>query len=316
MSNAITVLALALAADNPALGEESGPGQPPRVELEANATTILQRDPLFLMSLVQNRETADIRLFNERHETGAYAILYLRYSGEWRRIPTMEEIRARRLELEGEQKGRAVLSGSSFAEYHAIHREGREKSAFLFEEPGTYEVQAVVKTADRQLTSKPLIITVEARPTKDLERIAAASKQLRYLEFFRLQQWTPPDEVKALEDVGGNIGMAIRNALLLQEYARSGKIEGKEIPKDQISDFLKQRFDSISWTIALERLANQYWRWSDKEGMRCFARVMPHDSLERRELLRHMRLLAHPDDARYWIRQDFGRDGQELVESD
>src|SRR4030095_11371446 len=201
MSGVIAIFSLALAADSPALRDEATTAQTLRLELVANATTILRRDPLFLMSLVHNSGIEDIRLFHEPYEPGEYAVLYLRTRKEWRQIPTMAEIRAPRRECDGVQIGCAVLSRSSFAEYHAIHREGREESAFLFEEPGKYELQAVVKTAGGALTSKAITIKVEPRPVKELERIGAAGKQLHYLEFLTLK-WKLPAQIKGLANVG------------------------------------------------------------------------------------------------------------------
>jgi len=307
----ITILSLALAADSPALKDEAATTQTPRLELVANSTTILQRDPLFLMSLVHNSGSTDIRLFHEPYETGEYTVLYLRTKEEWRRISTMAEIRDPRRECDGVQIGCAVLSRSSFAEYHALLRNGE---AFIFEEPGKYELRAVVRMADRLLTSKPVTITVEPRPVKDLERIGAAGKQLHSLEFLTLK-WKLPAQMKALADVGGNTGTAIRNALLLEEFAKGGAIDGQKIAKSEIINILKERFDRVSKNKALDQLAEHFRLMGDGQTFRSIVAETSFDSRRRRESLREFRLLTDPTAAESWTRRDFGQPSDEKVDS-
>src|SRR4030095_336747 len=112
------IVTLALTADGPVLTDEAGPGQTPHLELVANSTTILQRDPLFLVSLVHNVST-DIHLLREAPQTSDYAALFVRADGQWHRIPAMAKTRSPNKEREGGERGRAVLSHSSYAEYHA-----------------------------------------------------------------------------------------------------------------------------------------------------------------------------------------------------
>lgn len=304
------------------VGLTAAPGEPPpkhvreaetlpRLVLVANSTTILQRDPLFLMSLVENKSGTDIRLFHEPKQTGDYAILYLRAKDEWRRIPTMAEIRSPRKDLEGPENGRAVLSHSTYAEFHAIHREG---DAFLFEETGTYELRAVVETSAGTWTSKSVTVTVQPRPAKDLERIATAAKQLHYLEFYTLQ-WKPPDEIKALKDVGGNTGMAIKNALLLQEIARSGTVKGLHVSKGEIIEVLTQ-LDPVSRNNAFDQLAENFRRKGEHKTFKAIIEASPHDSQRRRESLRKFRLLNDPTALEWWVRRDFGELSDEKVDSE
>lgn len=308
---AAIIVSFALAPDSPALTDKARPGQIARLELVANTTTILQRDPLFLISLVHNAST-DIHLLREAPQTGDYVALFMRVEGEWRRIPTMEKTRAPNKDREGGKKGRAVLSHSSYAEYHAIHRDA---DAFLFDEPGKYELKAVARTANGELTSKTITVTVEPRLAKDLKRIAAAGKQLDCLEFLTLR-WKLPAEIKALEDVGGNIGIAVKYESLLQDLTRSEKIEGREIPWDQLADFFKKHFDSVCWKFALERFASNYIYGAPPHGRSQVAQAMPHDSLWRRELRRHVRVHTSENRTTAWMRQDFGGEGDQIVESD
>jgi hypothetical protein len=310
MSCFLTILSLALAADCPEKKEEAGPDQAPYLELAANNATILQRDPLFLMSLVHNCGDADVRLFHE--SPGDYAALDLRVEGQWHRIPTLAKTRPAHEEREGVKKGRLVLSHSSYAEYHAIHREGE---AFLFDEPGQYELRAVARTADGELTSKAITITVEARSAKNLQRIAAASEQLQHLQFVTLRTKLPA-QIKALEEVGGNIGMAIKNELHLQEITSFEKTLRGDITWGRISDVLNKHFDSLSGKMALERIASTYLYGAAPEGMAEVAQAMPHDSLWRRQLRRFIRLLRSENQSRPWVRRDFDGDSDDLADSD
>jgi hypothetical protein len=147
-----------------------------------------------------------------------------------------------------------------------------------------------------------------------LERIAKAGRLLHYLEFYTLR-WKPPDEIKELREVGGNVGLAIDNALLLQTYAKTRMLDGLDAPRDRICDLLKDRLDPVSWKIALERLGKHFMP-GDREGMFYVASAMPHDSWYRRELLRCVRRLADPASHLPWVRRDFGEPSDEPVDSD
>lgn len=305
------IVCLVVGADAPASTVEGNSTSPPRVIVLANATTILQRDPLLLAAHFHNLSPADVRLIDKPALRFDYVDYFIRTSGEWRRIPTLQEVRSPRGSSSERGIGRTVLSKSVLSQCDVIHRVG---DAFLFENVGEYELRAVLQTTVGQVTSEPVKVSVEARPMSDLKRITEATKVLHYLEFLTLQ-WKPPEKIKALEELGGNVGLTIRNARQLQEISKADNAGPLKFPKDRIEEFLG-RVDPVSREIALDRLAKHATRWSDREGMQHLASVMDNDSLERREMLRHMRLLRGDDQRPQWIRSDFGKEGEDVVESD
>jgi hypothetical protein len=306
-----TIVCLVFGADAPASTVEGNSTSPPRVVVLANTTTILQRDPLLLATHFHNLSQVDVRLIDKPALRFDYVDYYVRTSGEWRRVPTLQEVRSPRGSSSERGIGRTVLSKSVFAQCDVIHR---AEDAFLFENVGEYEIRAVLQTTVGQMISQPVKVSVEARPMSDLKRITEAAKVLHYLEFLTLQ-WNPPEKIKALEELGGNVGLTIRNARQLQEMMKAGNAGQLKYPKDRIEELLEQ-VDPVSREIALDRLAKHTTRWSDREGMQYLASMMANDSLERREMLRHMRLLRGDDQRPQWIRSDFGKEGEDVVESD
>jgi hypothetical protein len=307
----VIYLGCLLSADVPGT-DGAGSGRP-RLVVIPNVRTILQRDHLCLMVLVENHATSDIRLTGTPTIDGRYVQFELRQTGSWQPAPKMNE-GPKNDESMG-HRGRAVLSGSEYVEFSALQR---DRARFLFEGPGKYQLRGTVQTTFGPLVSEPVTITAESRPAEQLQRIEQAAEILPKLELRNLR-WNRPEELLALKGVGGNIGYALKNAQLLQEYAKAGTIDGGIVALEDLPDLLRQRLDAVNWEGALQLLGQHFMNAEELPGMKVIGRAMPHDSFRRRALFHQLRFRADPTTPQWAVRSDFGQNGRtsnDRVESD
>jgi len=277
-----------------------------------NVVTLKQRDHLRLMCVVENRGKSDLTIRHSPHDSvGDYGQLLVRKGDTWQGLLTMQE-QALGGPICGKMVGRALLAGSAYAEFSAVLRHG---DSFLFEAPGKYELRAAVRLPDGVLTSRPVTITVESRSPEDQRRIKDAADALPRLDIRDLR-WPLPEQLKRLEDVGGNIGRDLRNIKTLQEYASTGTIEGKHVPVDSVCEVLRKRLDPVSWETGMQLVGQHFMNREDRQGMTAVAQALTHDSSRRHAILRHLRFLADPTAPHWSIRRDFGQPGDERVDSD
>lgn len=289
----------------------------PRLVVVPNRSTILQRDHLALLAMVENPGNADIRIIHGRRTNfGEYIRFEVRDGKKWRSIRTMKDLGTN---LNGDgygsgdtERGRAILAHATYAELPALLRDG---DSFLFENPGQVELRGVVSTQDRKIVSEPIAITVMPRSAEELQRIGAASKDLIYLEL-RVLEWVFPQSVTALADVRGNIAQTIDNARVVQEFVHSGTVDGVRVPREKICDTLKARFDRVNFNIALDRLAEHGAKMRDWELVRGVVAAQSYDSSRREETLRALRYLTDPTAAEGKTRRDFGDNSDDPIESD
>ena len=306
-------LCLALYTDAP----DAGHSTTPRLVVAPNRSTILQRDHLPLLALVKNPGKTDIRIMHrQRTSFGEYVRFEVRDGDTWRSIRTMNDL-ATNLDGAGygsanPERGRAILARSTYAELPVLLRDG---GSFLFEKPGHVELRGVVFTHDGKLVSESITIAVLPRSAEDLRRIEAASKVLHYLEL-KVLEWVFPQKLTALVDTGGNIAQTLDNTRVLQEYVRSGSVDGVRVATDTICDTLKGRLDGVNFNLALDRLAEHGVKMRGWELVRNVIAAQTYDSFRREEALRAIRRLNDPTAAEGKTRRDLGDNSDEPIESD
>jgi len=286
----------------------------PRLVIVPNASTILQGDHLLVMVLVENPTTDEIRIFpDKKMPVDGYLRLLIRFGDGWSLVRSMREERdGGGFGVASESKGRVVLGESTYAEFKVIQR---QKSSFVFDRPGKFELLAAVRTASGVMESKPVEITVEARSESDIHRAEEIASKVSGLELGGLR-WVEPDYLAGFRDLGGNIGRRIENALLLRDFTAGKRIDGRVLTPQDLPEFLRTRFDRVSWEYSLLRLAHFYEGPGDWNAVRQVLAPVPHDSFERRGSLNLLRTFGNPLAIPAWIREDLGKPGTEVVESD
>lgn len=323
------IFACCLAAPNAAFDpDEAPPVSGLRLALVPNATTIRQRDPLFVMAIVENRTKLDIRLkYPPRKTAGDRFSLVIRgpQKSGWQRAWTMCDVASGKAAT-GEGFGDAeprpvpIVSGVSYAQHISLHCQRafvgdfhrREPPLdfdyeFVFDEPGKYEICAVATTNFGDLTSSPVVITVERRNETEMQRVAEEMKILRRLSDVSLK-WKAEElaKLESLQELGGNVGLASKNLLLTRAYLAEGHFNGDKIAADKIGDFVKVKLDPVSSDLAFLRIADCYCIQKNMLDLASLVRTLPHDSDIRRRLLRSLRFPAGPN---VLTRHDLGETG-------
>jgi hypothetical protein len=298
MFSAAICVSYLLCGDVPGIGKAT---TLPRIVVIPNSKAILQRDHLWLMAVVENRATSDIKITSEPAVGGRCATFEVREGESWKSVSVMNELRVPCRDF----MGRTVLAGCTYAEFAALQRDA---TRFVFGVSGKYEVRAKVETSIGPLVSEPVAITVDARSPDHLRQIDLATDVLGKLDL-RTLRGTLPENLLALTGVGGNIQRSLDNARLLQEYATTGTVDGLKVELEKLPELLRQRLDPVNKEMALQLLAQHFMRTEELPGLKVVARTMSHDSLQRREVLQQLRFRADPTTPQWSVRSDFGDAG-------
>lgn len=323
------LLTCCLAAPNAAFDPDEAPlAGGLRLVLVPNAMTIRQRDPLFLMVVVENRGKLDIRLtYPPRKSAGDRFSLVIRrpQSSAWQRVWTTNDVASGKAAT-GEGFGDAeprpvpIISGVSYAQHVSLHCQRtfvgdfhrREPPLdfdyeFVFDEPGKYEIRAVATTNFGDLTSRPVVITVERRNETELQRVAEEMKTLRRLNDVSLK-WKAEELAKlaSLQELGGNVGLASKNLLQTRAYFTEGHFDGEKVAADKIGDLVKDKLDPVSSDLALLRIADCYYIQQKMLDLASVVKSLEYDSDYRRIFLSSLRFPAGP---RGLTRHDLGETG-------
>lgn len=249
----------------------------PRLVLTPNRAKILQRDNLLVRVVFDNPSASDVKVVVEPPYLHGphYFRLELLDRGKWRQIYRFNDE-----DLLGQEipYSRTFAAKSTYAEYNWIQT---TKGKFYFETPGKYELRGVAATETGEIKSAPVTITVTERPGEELKRTTGgpAFKALRYD--------LHPGFV-AMKDLSGNSGATIRNFLLVQEFARSGRVDGKEIPIEKMVEVLKPRMDDVSWEYGLNLLGKYLVSRQDAYRLQQVVVAMPYESDDRRFAANHL----------------------------
>jgi hypothetical protein len=277
----LSLLCLLLAADHPV-----------QLTLIPNATEILQRDNLLLLSVLENRSISAVHVMPDKGEDlgGGHICYEIEKDGSWVRItPAFSQIAF----LCG-LKGKLVLSGeSSYAERESIHRRSL-KGAFLFETPGTYKLRAVAQMPWGEHPSEPVTITVKARPEIDLQAIESVTPMDLWALGRPSLERPLPENLLKLKSVGGNIAHTLEQWEMAQAACEGGKWKDAVILKEKNCQWMKKNMDSVALEHSLDVLSRYYLSKRHWEALPRCLEAMQYDSSMRRELIYQQKLLARP----------------------
>lgn len=248
----------------------------PRLIVTPNRVKIAQRDNLLVRVVFQNPTTSEVEVVVEPpHLDTHYFRLELRERSAWKHIYRIFDEN-----LVGQLRPlRASFSAhSTYAEYNWIQY---DKGKFHFEKPGTYELRAVATTDVGEIMSAPVSITVVERERTELGRTTGGPD-------FKALQYDLHKRFMDMKDLSGNSGASIRNFILVQEFARTGMVDGKHVPIEILERTLKPRMDDVSWEYGLSLLGGYYVSKQDVFCLQHVVNAMPYQSAERRFLSNHL----------------------------
>lgn len=253
------------------------------IELTVNRSTIKQCDPLLVKAVVSDSGEG-LWSIESPSAIGGNRIRYQwRVDGQWKPLQTMSSFGL--IGLPSPHKPLLIAEGAEYAEYDRILLQSRKKDPFVFDQPGRYEISAVVETFDGKFESKPLTIVVERRTAADVKRIEHLKKTLFLIGYTGSNLEVPP-ELYALDDIGGNIGHGVRNLKFLE-----GILSGNEpLVEDSVPKTVRQRMDGVEAEMAMILLGHHYRQKGDWKHLDQIVEALPptlasfswHKDLERR----------------------------------
>ena len=276
----LTLLLLVLSADDSA-----------KLTLVPNATEILQRDNLLLLSVLENKTISAVHVMGDSEPACGYICHEIQdKGGSWIKIMASID----QIGIFCGMKGNFVLNGqSSTAECEAVHRRSL-KGAFHFENPGTYKIRAVAPMPWGELCSEPVTIVVKERSLAHLKEI----------------EETPPSDLWSLgrpglghplresllklKPVGGNIARTIEQWEMAQAVCEGGKWNGATVLKEKNCKWMQENMDPVALENSLDAVSAYYVSKKHWEGLPRFIDAMQYDSLRRRDLIYHLKLLTRP----------------------
>lgn len=279
--NLLPTLLLLLAADDSA-----------KLTLVPNATEILQRDNVMLLSILENKSISAVHIMLDGSDSGGGRIRHEMQDkeGRWGKIrASVDQFR-----LFCGLRGSFVMQGdSAYAECEAIHRKSL-KGAFLFEAPGTYKIRGVVTMPWGELYSEAVTITVKERPLSDLKSIESIPpNDLWSLGNPNLDRALPESLLK-VRHVGGNIARTIDQWQMAQAAFEGRVWKGKPIAKERNCQWMRENLDPVAYEHSLDALGHYYVTKKHWDGLPRVVDAMKYDSVGRRNLIYHIKLLMTP----------------------
>ena len=277
----LTLLLLVLSADDSA-----------KLTLVPNATEILQRDNLLLLSVLENKSISAVHVMLDGSDSGGGRI--------WHEIQDKDD-RWVKIRAAVDQvsefcgiRGSLVMAGeSAYAECEAIHRRSL-KGAFLFENPGTYKIRAVVKMPWGDLPSEPVLITVKERPWPDLKMIESIPPK----DLWALGRPSPgrplPESLLKLKSVSGNIARTMEQWEMAEVACEGGKWRDVDVAKEKSFRWMQKNMDPVAYEHSLDALGYHYLVMKRWEELPRVVNAMKYDSSHKRSFIGQLRVLTRP----------------------
>lgn len=265
-----------------------------RLTMSANTATLMQRDILLVRATFHSSVDEELEVQSPDDQArGYYFRIQLHKSGRWTTLPSVSDI-AFGLGAVGEP-GRSCIAGrTSYAEYNWYHR---TRSEFIFEDIGIYRLRAIARIAGREVTSNEVSIEAKERPVDSLEQIQELDDLASEFSFPSLR-WHRPEKFLAVRSAGGNIGVSINNFMFVQEFALTGRADGKPIGLSEFCSALRKSSDSVSYENSMTLLIRHYLPRRDVESLAYVLNQLPYDSGARREGLSYLHKHAPGPDKR------------------
>jgi len=263
-----------------------------KLTLVPNATAILQRDNLLLLSVLENKSISAVHVMLDGSDSGGGRIWHEIQDKDDRWVKIKAAVDQMRIFCG--LRGNLVMPGeSAYAECEAIHRRNL-KGAFLFENPGTFKIRAVVKMPWGDLPSEPVSITVKERPWSDLEMIESIPPNDLWA-LGRPSLGRPlPESLLELKPVGGNIAHTLEQWEMAEAACEGREWKGAAILKEKNCQWMEKNMDPVAFENSLDALGAYYVGKKHWEGLPRLIDAMQYDSLRRRDLIYHLKLLARP----------------------
>lgn len=283
----IAILTFALMASGPSLA------------IEASTHELLQFDHVVVKCVLRNDSDISITIDDWIRLFPDFVRVQMRVQGEWKPLRSMLS-QVGVLEL-GPAPDPILESGAEYAQYGSFFLTGQD---FIFSEPGTFEIRAVVKCSGNIIESNTIKFVVARRNARTLARIRdavtdrpvsftsgmsveekrkAVMASLRRGKFvnvgeisFNGFEGNMSENMSAIADVGGNLGKGIARLELLSRI-----LSGQERTGEDVIGYVRQEFDNqVDAEVALHVLGRHYQKQKDWLNLAKIVDALPDRTIQ------------------------------------